>query len=375
MTVTVTGATGHLGNVLVRELLRPSSSPPVPVRVVLAPGEDATPLAGLQCERVVGDVRSLADLERCFAGATEVFHNAGIVSITPGHEALLEDVNVGGTRNVLEACRRVGARRMLYTGSIHALASPREGTRLDETAGFDALRVVGAYGKSKAAACALVQAAARDLDTVIVLPTGVLGPYDWRLSEMGQVLRALSRGRVPCLLPGGHEWIDVRDVAVGTLRAMELGRRGEAYLINGEWVSLVDLARAVHAANGARVPPVLPLRIGRALTWPALWWEKLTSRRALLTPDALEALTAPFRVDDGKARRELGHTSRPIAESVRDAVAWLATHEVATRVGPARLPLPAKRGEGRGEGRARAPGTQGSTDRTALPLPARAGRG
>jgi dihydroflavonol-4-reductase len=332
MTVTVTGATGHLGNVLVRELLRRQA----PVRAVLAPGEDATPLAGLRCERVVGDVRSRADLERCFAGASEVIHNAGIVSITPGFEALLEDVNVGGTRNVLEAARRCGVRRVLYTGSIHAVATPREGTRLDETAGFDARGVVGAYAKSKAAACALVQAAARELDTVIVLPTGVLGPFDFRLSEMGQVLRALARGRVPCLLPGGHEWIDVRDVAVGTLRALVAGRRGEAYLLNGEWVSLVGLAQAVHSATGARVPPVLPLAVGRALTWPALWWEKLTSRRALLTPYALEALTAPYRVDDGKARRELGHTSRPIAESVRDAVAWHATHAAAARVGPAR---------------------------------------
>lgn len=331
MKTVVTGATGHLGNVLVRELLARGE----PVRAVLAPGEDARSLEGLSVEQVRGDVRDAEAMRRCLDGARDVFHLAGIVSISRGQEALMDAVNVGGTQHLLEAAEAVGARRFIYVGSIHALAPPA-GAVLDETAGFDAARVVGAYGKTKARASALVQQAAARVDTVLVLPTGVLGPYDFRLSEMGQLLRALARNRVPCLLPGGHEWLDVRDFAKGALAAAEQGRRGEAYLLNGEWCSVVDLARLVHAATGARVPPVLPLSVGRLLTGPALAWEKLTSRRALLTPYALEALSAPFRVDDGKARRELGHTSRPLAETVRDAVQWLETHDTARVVGPGR---------------------------------------
>ncbi|MFZ5445223.1 MAG: NAD-dependent epimerase/dehydratase family protein [Myxococcota bacterium] len=331
MKAVVTGATGHLGNVLVRALLERGEA----VRAVLAPGEDARPLDGLPVERVEGDVRSPEAMVRCFEGARDVFHLAGIVSISQGQEALMEAVNVGGTRNVLEAAKKVGARRLIYVGSIHALATP-PGLTLDETAGFDVGRVVGAYGKTKAQASNLVQRAAAQLDTVLVLPTGVLGPYDYRLSEMGQLLRALAQQRVPCLLPGGHEWLDVRDFASGTLAAAERGRRGEAYLLNGEWRSLQDLARLVHDETGARVPPLLPLALARLLTGPALAWEKLTSQRSLLTPYALEAVSAPFRVDDGKARRELGHRSRPMAETVHDALRWFAENETARRVGPGR---------------------------------------
>lgn len=317
----VTGATGHLGNVLVRTLAERGWT----VRPVVQPGDDLTPLEGLPVVPAFADVGQAAALESAFEGVDVVFHLAGVVSITRGQRQRVWDVNVGGTRNVLEACRRLGVRRLVHVSSVHALSAPREG-RLDEAAGFT--RSGGDYPESKAEASRLVLAAARaGLDTVQVLPTGVVGPWDFRLSEMGQLLARAGQGRMPLSVDGGYEWIDVRDVATGLIAAAERGRSGEVYLLNGAWASMTDVVKAVTEAAGVRGPYAT---VPRALLWPvalsASAWEGVTHRRALVTPYALEQLAVRCRVDDGKARRELGHTSRPIAEAVADAWRFLATH-------------------------------------------------
>lgn len=330
----VTGATGHLGNVLVREL----SSRGATVRVVVQPGDDLSPLAGLAVERVEADIRDVAALQRAFVGAGRVFHLAGLVSITAAQRAQMHEVNVGGTRAVLQACRVTRVPRLVHMGSVHALTEPSGGV-LDETAGFDAKQAAGAYGKTKAEACAEVQRAARagEVDAVLVLPTGVVGPYDSRMSEIGQLLLDLQEGKVPFLLPGGHDWVDVRDVARGTVLAAERGQRGEAYLLGGERLTLVDIARVVEEETGARPPKVLPAWLARALALPAPLVEAVTRRRALLTPYAVHALTVPFTVSHARATRELGFTPQPVRQALRDALAWHHQHTASRRMpGPGR---------------------------------------
>lgn len=351
----VTGATGHLGNVLVRHLLERGRR----VRAVVQPRDDLVALGGLEVERVEADVTDPAALERAFSGGDVVFHLAGLVSITAGQEARLKAVNVDGTRHVVEACRRAGVRRLVYASSVHALEEPRRGA-LREAAGFGCRR--GPYGRSKAEASRLVEGAARagQLDAVLVLPTGVVGPWDFRLSEVGQVIASAGAGRMPVAVAGGYDWVDVRDVAAGLALAAERGRCGESYLVSGEWVSLRELL--THAARAAQVAPpraTVPL----ALLWPVAalgpLWERATHRRALVTPYALHQLGVGYRVDDGKARRELGYGSRPIAESVADAWRFLSEHPASplrrhTVVGPGRaqlpLPLPTAGAAGRGSG-------------------------
>lgn len=319
----VTGATGHLGNVLVRELLSGGHT----VRAVVQPGDDASPLEGLDVEKVEADVREADALTRAFVGSEFVFHLAGIVSITAGQRARLEAVNVGGTRAVMAACRAAHVGRLIHTGSVHALTEPREGV-LDETAGFDPDLAAGDYGKSKAKACREVQQAVAqgELDAVLVLPTGVVGPFDFRRSEMGQLLLDLEAGRVPFLPPGGHDFVDVRDVALGTLAAATRGRSGEAYLLGGERLTIHHVARLVHRQTGARVPRVLPTWVMRVLASPAPLWERATGRRALLTPYAVHALSVPFTVSHQKAAHDLAYEPRTLDASLNDALAWHHAH-------------------------------------------------
>ncbi len=125
----VTGATGHIGNVLIRELTAKGEK----VRAMIPPGEDRTPLEGLEVELVEGDVRNIDSLIPVFKGCDIAYHLAGIISIVAGKRNLMHQVNVEGARNVIEACLTTGVKRLIYTSSIHAIAEPPHGIPIDET--------------------------------------------------------------------------------------------------------------------------------------------------------------------------------------------------------------------------------------------------
>lgn len=320
----VTGATGHLGNVLVRELISQGRT----VRVVLEPGDDRSALSGLHVQQYEADIRDAVVLRAAFAGAERVFHLAGLVSLGTGHVERLRSVNVGGTQAVLAACRAAHVSRLVHMGAAQALTEPKPGGVLDESAGFDPTRTSGAWATTAAEACACVLAAARrgEVDAVLVLPTGVIGPMDWRLSEVGQLLLDLSRRRVNFLLDGGYDWVDVRDVAKGTVAAADHGAPGASYLLGGERLTLLDLARVVEEETGVPPPRVLPGWAARALAEPAPLVEAVTHARALLTPWAVHELTVGFRVSHEKATRELGYQPGSVRKGLRDALAWHQAH-------------------------------------------------
>lgn len=318
--VVVTGATGHIGNVLVRELLLRG----MPVRAVVPPSEDATPLNGLGVEKVEGDVLHIDSLVRAFIGADVVYHLAGIVSIVPGKGELLHQVNVVGTSNVIDACLKSGVRRLVYTSSIHAIAEPPHGTVVDEKCPFDPDRIVGDYGKSKArATLQVLEAVQRGIDAVIVCPTGVIGPYDYRLSEMGQLFIDYARGRLKAYTDGAYDFVDVRDVAVGHILACERGRVGESYILSGERVTVADLMLMLRDALGVGAPPFkVPMWLARAAVALTPLYCSLTKAKPRYTRESLYVLTSNSCISSEKARSEIGYTSRPIRESIVDTICW-----------------------------------------------------
>lgn len=320
-TATVTGATGHLGNVLVRELLRRGKR----VRALVEPGDEARALAGLDVELVRGDVLRPGTLPAAFAGTEVLFHLAGVVSISSLDIELVRTVNVDGTRNVVQAAREAGVRRLVYTSSVHALTEPGRGGVLTEEAGYDPALAPGDYGKAKAAASRIVLDAVREgLDAVIVNPVYVLGPHDYRLSEIGEVILMFSRFPVPAGMDGCYDFIDVRDIARGHVAAAERGRTGESYLLSGERMTVRELMRILAGLAGRKPPRVfIPLKVAAGIAAFAPIFEKVTRRRALLTPYAVHTLAVDFEIRDRKAREELGHDPRPIEETLRDAWAWM----------------------------------------------------
>jgi dihydroflavonol-4-reductase len=263
-------------------------------------------------------------LKAIFKGIDTVYHLAGIISIMPGHNPFVWDVNVQGTRNVVLASRQAGIRRLIYTSSIHAIARAPHGVQIDESLPYDMNNPYGAYDRSKAEASLEVQQAARDgLDAVIVCPTGVIGPYDFRRSEMGSVIMDAARGKTSLYVDGAYDFVDVRDVADGLIKANELGRSGESYILSGQKISVRYLLETIREVTGYAFPKFkIPFNLAEfsARFTPAYYrWRKTKPK---FTPYSLEVLQSNSDISHAKASCELGYTPRPLYASITDSVRW-----------------------------------------------------
>ncbi|NLA10783.1 MAG: SDR family oxidoreductase [Firmicutes bacterium] len=320
----VTGATGHIGNVLIRALLAGGKQ----VRALVLPGEPCDSLKGLPIEIVVADILDEEALERWMKGVETVYHLAGIISIAPGDEELMFRVNVEGTKNVARAALKAGVRRMVHTASVHAFRREPHGLIMTEETPLSLQGAAGAYDQTKAAgAQAVLEAVAGGLDAVIVCPSGVIGPHDYRTSEMGALLNTFAGGKLHFIVDGAYDFVDVRDVADGMIRAAEKGRSGEIYILSGHRISLHRLSKITQQAASRR-SPLLVVPLGLALFFSRFTQHlyRRFKKRPRFTPYSLRTVVENSSFSRGKAERELGYRARPLEESVRDYLAWRKEH-------------------------------------------------
>ncbi|HNZ12636.1 MAG TPA: SDR family oxidoreductase [Anaerolineaceae bacterium] len=317
----VTGATGHIGNVLVRRLLELGQR----VRVFILPGEDRSALEGLEIEYAEGNVLDPESLAQAMVGVNMVYHLAGVITILPGKNDFVERVNVQGTRNVLAAARRAGVGRVIYTGSIHAFQRVPHGVLVDEAVPFDAEHAINAYDRSKALASMAVQEAVREgQDAVIACPTGVIGPHDYRLSEMGALIFDWIKTRTAMIIKGAYDFVDVRDVAEGLILAAARGRTGETYILSGQQIQVPDILKLVSDALGKpRKSICLPTGLARFFSHFAAFFSRLTHTTPRFTPYSIATLDGNSTISHAKAERELGFNPRPLRQTISDTVAWL----------------------------------------------------
>ena len=325
--IVITGATGHIGNVLVRELTAHGQI----VRAFVLPDDDCRSLAGIDVETFHGDITDPASLKSAFAGADIVFHLAGIVTIMPGMAKALEKVNVGGMRNVIATCRATGVRRLIYTSSIHAIAEPPHGTVIDESCPFDPDQVLGDYARSKARATLLLLDEIREseLDAVICSPTGVIGPWDYHISNIGQLILDFASGHLKSYVSGAYDFVDVRDVAQGLVLAAEIGQPGRHYIFSGAQVQVPELMEELALNIGYPAPTYrIPVILARTAGVLASVYYRLLRRRPVFTAYSIDVLRSNSQVSSARAREELGFTTRPWRESIHDHVKWFRTEKM-----------------------------------------------
>ena len=224
----VTGAAGHLGNTIIRMLKERK----VAVRGLILPSETVTP--GENVTYFQGDVRDGASMEPLFAGCEEqetiVIHTAGIVDISGSVSPALYNVNVNGTRNIVELCLRHKVKRLVYVSSVHAIPEKDQDHVLSEVREFSAEAVHGGYAKTKAEATqAVLDATKRGLDAVVVHPSGIIGPYDDVGNHLVQMVSDYISGKLPACVRGGYDFVDVRDVAAVPDGGGPRGKRGVLY--------------------------------------------------------------------------------------------------------------------------------------------------
>lgn len=322
--ILVTGATGHVGNVLISKLIEQGKK----VRALIFPGEDTTSLNDFDIERIEGDILRPGDIREAVAGVRYVYHLASLISIGGISEELVRRVNVQGTRNVALACRESGVERLVYVSSIHALERPEEGRVIDEHLAYDPENPAGEYDRSKAEASLEVKRlVGTGLDAVIVCPTGIIGPMDFRRSEVGRMVCHWMKKRPHFMVDGYFDFVDVRDVADGLIAACQRGVSGETYILSGSRISLASLRGMVQKEAGIRssqmmVPAKLTL-FGTKLVYP---FQKFFGVTNGFTPYSIETILSNSHISSAKAKISIGYSPRPFEESVRDTVAWWRSH-------------------------------------------------
>jgi dihydroflavonol-4-reductase len=321
--VAVTGASGHLGANLVRMLIAAGEQ----VRAVTSErvSQDLAALRGIPVERVQADVTQPDPVRRAFEGVDVVYHLAGWISVAKRDTARMWQVNDIGARVVADACVAAGVRRLVHVSTVQTLAP---GEVLDETS-RQASTGAPAYDLSKLAGeQAILRAVDAGLDAVVVLPTAIVGPHDYGPSRAGRSLLAIWGGGLPAVTEGGHDWVDVRDVAHGLIAAAQFGRTGARYLLGGGYSSLWDLAHAAAALASQRGPR---LNVSTGLARVAAPFAELAARvvgtEPWFTPAALHALRHHAAVDHSLAASDLNHSPRSLAETLADTHAWWRERE------------------------------------------------
>ncbi len=326
MLTLVTGATGLLGNNVVRALLARGEA----VRVLVRESSDSRPLAGLEVERVAGDVRDEAAVRRAVQSVDRVIHSAARVHI--GHCDLTEQraINVQGTLHVAQAARDSGA-RMVHISTTDTLGAGSRQQAVDEQSPR-----VGkpecTYVISKREAEHLVRSMTKQgLNAVVVNPGFMLGPWDWKPSS-GRMLLEVVR-RAPPLAPrGGSSLCDVRDVAEGVLLAAERGTVGENYILAGDNLPFFDQWTMFAQLGGVKPPR---FRMGPVISWMGGafgdWRAWLTGRETDINSAAV-ALGNHFGFySSARAETELGYRHRPGREAAAAAWEWFQSHGYAPK--------------------------------------------
>ena len=319
----VTGATGHLGNTIVNKLSVAGCN----VRALVLPGETIS-----KCkESFTGDVRDKESLRGFFSnpGNNEliVIHVAGIVSISSTYNHNVYDVNVNGTKNIVDLCREYHVSKLIYVSSVHAIPEKPIGQEIVEIRDFFPEKVEGLYAKTKAEATAYVLNAQHEFHVNIVHPSGICGPYDDKRGHINALITDYCNGRLLAIIHGGYDFVDVRDVADGIISCCEKGKRGECYILSNKYFSIQELIHMLSEITEKKdIQFKLPFWFAVLTSSFSELYYKILRRPPLYTPYSLYVLRSNSNFSHEKAKKELGYTVTDMRKTLSDTVDWLVRY-------------------------------------------------
>lgn len=324
MKALVTGATGFVGAAVARALVRTG----VDVRVLARSDADLQNLDALPVERSVGDLRDPASLRKALSGCRQLYHVAAHYALWAKEPSIFYDINVTGTKNLLEAAREIGVERTVYCSTIGAIGLPPGGGLGTEQVPVSLEQMAGHYKRSKYLAEQEVHKLAKEgLPVVIVNPSAPVGERDVKPTPTGQVIVDFMRGRMPAYIETGMNIIDVDDVAIGHLLAMEKGRQGERYILGSQNLLLREVFELLSKLTGLKAPA---LKLPRAAVLPLAylnhWLADFTGHPPRIPLEGVKMAKYKMHYDCSKAIRELGLPQNPPEVALEKAVKWFRDH-------------------------------------------------
>lgn len=318
----VTGAAGHLGSVITQQLIKNGKN----VRALVMPNENHIPE---KAEIYFGNVCDKSSINPCFENLNGrelvVIHCAGIVSIASKFNQAVFNVNVAGTKNIVDLCREHGASKLVYISSVHAIPERPNGITITEISEFSPDNVVGLYAKTKAEATAYVLDAARQgLNACVIHPSGITGPYDCGRGHITTLVIDYYKRRLTSGVNGGYDFVDVRDVANGIIAACDKGRKGECYILSNKYYEVREILAMLQEITGkSKIRNFLPLWFIKTMAPLAELYYKILKQPPLFTSYSIYTLNSNALFSHEKATAELGYTTRDMNETLSDTVKWL----------------------------------------------------
>jgi len=318
----ITGASGHIGGMVSKQLIESGHS----IGAFVYQSK-----IDLNIPQHFGDLCSAEDVNEFVKHYDVIIHLAADISVDNRAKDKMWRTNVEGTRNIVDACKRYGVKRLVHCSSIAAINQFPLEEPIDETRDLvnNDSKTATAYGKSKAAAERVVLDAIKEgLEVVMVAPTSVMGPMDYKPSVLGQSLLDMYFNRIPAVVKGGQDWVDVRDIAAGVVAAMERGKSGEKYLLGSEFFTIQELSKLIGEIFQRKTPSLaLPFWIARL----GVPFEEFKSRRSAkengFTQEGLTALKyGNTKISHEKASRDLGYNPRPVRKSLKETLEWLVEY-------------------------------------------------
>ena len=321
MKVLITGSSGFIGAAVTRAVVAKGDE----VRVLVRPTSNRSNLDGLPVEAVEGDLQDFKSLKKALTGCQGVYHVAAHYALWDPDPTTFYKVNVEGTKHLFRAAEEVGVERIVYTSTIGAIGLPDGGGLGREELFPSDGQLSGDYKRSKfLAEQEVLKMAQQGLPVIIVNPTAPVGERDVKPTPTGQIIVDFMKGRMFAYIETGMNLIDVDDVAMGHVRAMERGRIGERYILGNQNLMFRDICQILSQLTGVPAPRLrLPWRLIVPLAYVNTWIANFVTHETPRIP--LEGVRmAKYRMhyDCTKARKELDLPQTPVETALKKAVQW-----------------------------------------------------
>ena len=327
MTTLVTGATGFLGSALARELLKEGRT----LKLLVRKNSDTRNIDELDCEVAHGDLQDRDSLKSALAGCHTLYHTAAYYSLWSQDKKLIYDINVQGTRNILESALEMGVEKIVYTSTVGCIGLSEDGTPANENQPMNPATLCNDYKLSKYEAEQVAhELFGRGLPVIIVNPSTPIGPRDIKPTPTGKIILDFLNRKMPAYIDTGLNLIDVTDCARGHILAEEKGRPGERYILGNKNMSLKDILLALEALTGLKAPRIkLPYWVAYTAGLACEWASDNITHQPPSVPLAGVKMAKYFMYfDPSKAIRELGLPQNPVENALGQAVRWFKENPV-----------------------------------------------
>jgi dihydroflavonol-4-reductase len=327
MTTLLTGATGFLGSAVARELLNEGRN----LKLLVRKNTDTRNIDDLDCEVTYGDLRDRDSIKKALVGCNTLYHTAAYYSLWTRDKNLIYDINVQGTRNILESALEAGIEKVVYTSTVGCIGLSDNGSPANEDQPMNPAFLCNDYKLSKyQSEQVALELFGRGLPVVIVNPSTPVGPRDIKPTPTGKIILDFINHRMPAYIDTGLNLIDVVDCARGHILAEAKGQPGERYILGNKNMSLKEILLTLEFLTGVKAPRIkMPYWVayisGLACEWVS---DSITHQPPAVPLAGVKMAKYYMYFDSSKAVRELGLPQNPVENALGKAVSWFKENSI-----------------------------------------------